>query len=77
MKHIKIIVRDGIVEGALAEAETEPVEVEILDILQSLRQDVDAGRLTIGQAAEELCDAGWMNFIDIVRTKKLLYGGAA
>ena len=32
MKHIKIIVRDGIVESALAEAGAEPVEVEILDI---------------------------------------------
>ena len=48
---------------------------EIPSILQSLRQDVDTGRLTIGQAAEELCDAGWTNFVDIVRTKTLLYGG--
>lgn len=32
MKQIKIIIRDGIVEGALAEIGGEPVEVEILDI---------------------------------------------
>lgn len=48
---------------------------EIPSILQSLRQDVDTGRLTIGQAAEELCDADWTNFVDIVRTKTLFYGG--
>lgn len=32
MKHIKLIIRDGIVEGALAEIGGEPVEVEILDL---------------------------------------------
>lgn len=46
---------------------------EIPTILQSLRQDVDAGRLTIEQAAEELCAAGWTNFVDVDRTKRLLY----
>lgn len=34
MKQIKLIVRDGIVEGALAEAGAEPVEVEILDLCE-------------------------------------------
>lgn len=32
MKHIKLIIRDGIVENALAEIGGEPVEVEVLDI---------------------------------------------
>lgn len=34
MKHIKLIIRDGIVEGALAEVGGEPVEVEVLDICE-------------------------------------------
>lgn len=47
---------------------------DIPDIMQSLRQDVDAGRLTIEQAAEELCATNWTPYIDIDRTRHLLYG---
>lgn len=49
---------------------------DIPDIMQSLRQDVDASNMTIEQTAEELCVTNWTPFIDIDRTKRLLYGGA-
>ena len=45
---------------------------DIPDILESLRRDVLSGALTIETAAEELCSAGWMNYIDMEKTKALL-----
>lgn len=32
MKHIKLIIRDGIVENALAGTDCEPIEVEVIDV---------------------------------------------
>lgn len=45
---------------------------DIPNILESLRRDVLSGALTIETAAEELCIAGWMNYIDMEKTKALL-----
>lgn len=47
---------------------------QIPNILESLRQDVESGFISIEQAAEELCAANWMPVIDVNRTKSLLYG---
>lgn len=44
----------------------------IKSILDSLRDDVQAGALTLHQAAEELFEAGWTNFIDESKTRRLL-----
>ena len=41
-------------------------------ILDSLRREIDAGTMTIEQAARELCRAGWTNFVDIEETRELL-----
>ena len=41
-------------------------------ILDSLRRKIDAGTMTIEQAARELCRAGWTNFVDIEETRELL-----
>lgn len=49
MKHIKLIIRDGIVEGGLAEAGGEPVEVEVVDIDKDY-EDAD----WLGSYADEL-----------------------
>lgn len=44
----------------------------IKNILDSLRVDVLAGRLTLREAAVELCRAGWTNFIDEETALRLL-----
>lgn len=44
----------------------------IKNILDSLRVDVLAGRLTLREAAVELCRAGWMNFVDEETARRLL-----
>ena len=44
----------------------------IPSIVDSLKADVESGKITIRQAAEELFEAGWMNFIDETKTKELL-----
>lgn len=41
-------------------------------ILESLRRKIDAGTMTMEQAARELCRAGWTNFVDIEETRELL-----
>jgi hypothetical protein len=41
-------------------------------ILDSLRAKIDAGAMTIEQAARELYRAGWTNFIDVEETRELL-----
>ena len=41
-----------------------------LDIL--LVNRVDKGELTLRQAAEELFKAGWINFVDLDKTDRLL-----
>ena len=45
---------------------------EIPTILESLKADVDAGKITLHDAAIELCKAGWLNFVDIESTRELL-----
>lgn len=42
-------------------------------ILESLRDDVQAGAITIYQAATELYEAGWTNFIDEDKARQLLH----
>lgn len=41
-------------------------------ILESLKGDVENGKISIREAAVELHKAGWTNFIDIDATRKLL-----
>ena len=47
---------------------------EIPSILDSLRHDAEAGLITIRQAAAELHEAGWMNWIDEEKAYRLLFG---
>lgn len=44
----------------------------IKNILDSLRVDVLAGRLTLREATVELCRAGWTNFVDEETALRLL-----
>ena len=44
----------------------------IKSILESLRDDVLNGKITIRKAAIELYRAGWCNFIDEEKAKRLL-----
>lgn len=44
----------------------------IKNILDSLRVDVSTGRLTLHEAAVELCRAGWSNVIDEETARRLL-----
>lgn len=44
----------------------------IKNILDSLRVDVLAGRLTLREAAVELCRAGWSNFVDEETARRML-----
>jgi hypothetical protein len=45
---------------------------DIPNILQSLAMEVNSGRLTIEEAAEELCRNHWTTYVDIQRTEHLL-----
>ena len=45
---------------------------DIPSILTSLRRDVQCGRMSIREAAEELHEHGWLNFIDEESTVRLL-----
>lgn len=42
------------------------------NILQSLKEKVSCGDITIKEAATKLHNAGWTNFIDVEKTKQLL-----
>lgn len=44
----------------------------IKTILESLKEDVDSGKISIREAAVELHKAGWTNFIDTDATRSLL-----
>ena len=44
----------------------------IKNILGSLRDDVLSGKLTLHEAAEELHESGWTNFIDVDAARRLL-----
>ena len=44
----------------------------VKSFLESLRDDVKSGTLTLHQAAEELYEAGWSNFVDENKARRLL-----
>ena len=44
----------------------------IKNILESLREKVESGKIPLSEAAVKLYNAGWTNFIDIEATKSLL-----
>lgn len=44
----------------------------IKNILDSLREDVQSGAITLSQAAEELHRTGWTNYINEDATLRLL-----
>ena len=48
----------------------EPYKIK--SILESLREDVIIGEITLEEAAIELHRAGWSNFVDEEKTKRLL-----
>ena len=53
----------------------ETIEMKALrikNILNSLEEKIESGNITIREAAIELHKAGWINYIDIDTTKKLL-----
>lgn len=41
-------------------------------ILQSLKENVEGGKMTLREAAIRLHEAGWTNFIDEETTRRLL-----
>ena len=45
---------------------------DIPNTLQSLKADIEAGVMTIEEAAEELHRAGWTTYIDLEKTARLL-----
>ena len=46
--------------------------IQIKNILESLRDSVLSGEITLYDAAEELHESGWMNFIDEEKARRLL-----
>jgi len=46
----------------------------IPNIIDSLKRDIENGSITLDEAAKELYYAGWINYIDIRKTRELLYG---
>lgn len=44
----------------------------VKSILESLRDDVKSGALTLHQAAEDLYNAGWSDFVDEDKARRLL-----
>lgn len=44
----------------------------VKNILGSLRDDVLSGKITLREAAEELYESGWTNFIDEDAARRLL-----
>lgn len=46
--------------------------IEIKNILNSLRDSVLSGEITLYEAAEELNESGWTNFIDEEKARRLL-----
>ena len=47
-------------------------KLPIKNILDSLRDDVLSGKITLHEAAEELHESGWTNFIDEDAARRLL-----
>ena len=50
----------------------EGKKMEIKTILESLKEDVQNGSITIYQASVELFESGWLNYIDTDKAKRLL-----
>lgn len=46
--------------------------LRVKNILNSLEEKIESGKITIREAAIELYKAGWTNYLDIDTTKKLL-----
>lgn len=46
----------------------------IPNIIDSLKRDVENEAITLDEASKELYYAGWTNYIDIRKTRELLYG---
>ena len=47
-------------------------DYKIKNILESLKEEVENGKVSLREAAVELHKAGWTNFIDIDATRNLL-----
>lgn len=47
-------------------------DYKVRTILESLKEEVENGKISLREAAVELHKAGWTNFIDIDATKNLL-----
>lgn len=47
-------------------------ELNVKTIIESLKEDVENGKISVRKAAVRLHEAGWTNFIDIDRTRSLL-----
>ena len=47
-------------------------DYKIKNILESLKEEVENGKVSLREAAAELHKAGWTNFIDIDATRNLL-----
>ena len=47
--------------------------IQIKNILDSLRDDVLSGKMTLKEAAVELHESGWTNSIDEEATRRLLH----
>lgn len=44
----------------------------IPNILDSIKADIESGKITIHGAAEELHEAGWLNYVDEEKARSLL-----
>lgn len=47
-------------------------DYKVRTILESLKEEVENGKISLREAAVELHKAGWTNFIDIDATRDLL-----
>ena len=47
--------------------------IKIKNIIDSLRDDVISGKMTLREAAEELYKSGWTNYIDVEAARRLLH----
>ena len=47
-------------------------ELRMKNVLESLKESVKSGKITIREAAIKLHKAGWTSFVDVDKTKQLL-----
>lgn len=70
---IAVVINDNDLNFIPNRMETiEMKALRIKNILNSLEEKIESGNITIREAAIELHKAGWINYIDIDTTKKLL-----